>query len=63
MRALDWDSSNPISKYPLITVYHPSELNVRKHANIGWVGIIGIITGMSEKITIGEKVWLPKVRG
>ena len=24
MRALDWDAANPINKFPLITVYHPS---------------------------------------
>ena len=24
IRSLDWDASNPMSKYPLITVYHPS---------------------------------------
>lgn len=59
MRALDWDAGNPINKYPLITVYHPSDKNSQVHANIGWIGFVGALTGMSPKITIGEKVWLP----
>lgn len=59
MRALDWDSKNLISKYPLITVYHPSDKNLQVHANIGWVGFVGALTGMSQKVALGEKVWLP----
>lgn len=60
MRALDWDAKNPINKYPLITVYHPSDKKLQTHANIGWVGFIGVLTGISSKVSIGEKVWLPK---
>ena len=59
MRALDWDYKNPINKYPLITVYHPSDENLQTHANVGWVGLIGSLTGISRKISLGEKVWLP----
>ena len=59
MRALDWDSKNPISKFPLITVYHPSDPQLQVHANIGWVGFVGVLTGMSKKLSIGEKVWIP----
>ncbi len=60
MRALDWDSNIPISKYPLITIYHPSNTSQHVHANIGWVGLIGSLTGTSDVISIGEKVWYPK---
>lgn len=59
MRALDWDAENPINKYPLLAIYHPSEKGTQKHVNIGYVGFVGVLTGMSEKVTIGEKVWLP----
>ena len=53
MRALDWDAANPINKYPIITVYHPSDKNLNKHANLGWIGFIGALTGVSEKVSIG----------
>ena len=53
MRALDWDAGNPINKFPLITVYHPSDKNSQVHANIGWVGFVGVLTGMSPKLSIG----------
>ena len=59
MRALDWDYKNPINKYPLITVYHPSDEKLQTHANVGWVGLIGSLTGISKKVSLGEKVWLP----
>ena len=59
MRALDWDSANPINKFPIISVYHPSDKNLNKHANMAWVGFIGSLTGISEKVSMGEKVWLP----
>lgn len=59
MRALDWDAANPINKFPLLAIYHPSTKGAQKHVNIGYVGFVGVLTGMSEKITIGEKVWLP----
>lgn len=48
-----------MSKYPLITVYQPSTKNYNKHANIGWVGMVGSLTGISEYLSIGQKVWLP----
>jgi len=45
LRALDWDSSGPFPKYPAIIVYHPD--NGHPFANVGWIGWIGSITGMS----------------
>jgi hypothetical protein len=59
MRALDWDASNPISKFPLLTVYHPSNKAWNTHANFAWVGFVGSLTGLSTKVSLGEKVWLP----
>jgi len=59
MRALDWDYRAPMSKYPLVTIYHPSEANSQTFANIGWVGFIGSLTGFSKKVGISQKVWLP----
>lgn len=59
MRALDWDAANPISKFPIMMVYHPSGKGLNKHANLAWVGFVGSLTGISEKVSIGEKVWLP----
>jgi hypothetical protein len=46
MRSLDWDASNPMSKYPAIIVYHPVG-SENKHANFGWVGFVGLLTGVS----------------
>ena len=59
MRALDWDAQNPISKYPIAIIYHPSNKSWHTHANFAWVGFVGSLTGMSDKLTLGEKVWLP----
>jgi isopenicillin-N N-acyltransferase-like protein len=47
MRALDWDSKNPISKFPVVTIYHPSNKALHTHANFAWVGFVGSLTGMS----------------
>ena len=47
MRALDWDSNNPISKFPVVTVYHPSNKTLLTHANFAWAGFVGSLTGMS----------------
>lgn len=59
VRSLDWDAKNPISKYPIIIVYHPSTKGENMHANFAWVGFVGSLTGMSPYLTIGEKVWYP----
>lgn len=59
VRALDWDSSNPISHFPTVTVYHPSDPKMHAHANFGWAGFIGSMTGVSEFLSLGEKVWYP----
>ncbi|KAL9641767.1 hypothetical protein ABK040_009090 [Willaertia magna] len=56
LRSLDWfDLNSPIKNFPAITVYHPNKKmaiktgNVNDFINIGFVGWIGSITGMSSK--------------
>ena len=56
-RGLDWDHNAPVSNYPAIVIYEPSEPGSNTFANIGFLGLIGSLTGMSKNgISIGEKV-------
>ena len=49
LRALDWDTEGPFRDYHLITVYHPTEdSEFNTFANLGFVGWIASITGMSQ---------------
>jgi len=58
LRALDWDSNAPIKSWPSMIVYHPND-GSHSFANIGYPGLIGVITGYSSSnIGISEKVWL-----
>ncbi len=53
LRALDYEVHAGIQRYPLITIYHPD----RRHAfaNIGWIGMIGVVSGMSSaQIAVSE---------
>lgn len=59
VRALDWDFKNPISHYPTVVIYHPSDPKMHVHANFGWAGFVGSMTGVSEYVSLGEKVWIP----
>lgn len=59
LRALDWDRNAPMSKFPTVVVYHPTEEGSSVFANIGYAGLIGVLTGYSTKIGISEKVWYP----
>jgi hypothetical protein len=59
VRALDWDYQNPISKNPIAIFYHPSDPKLHVHANFAWTGFVGSLTGISDKVSLGEKVWLP----
>lgn len=58
LRALDWDMDGPFVDYSCITVYHPDTNNATQgHAwlNMGFVGFIGALTGMSEaQLAISE---------
>jgi len=44
---LDWEEHAPISKFPMITVYHPTEAGSVPFANIAWAGFFGSLTGYS----------------
>ena len=56
LRALDWDINSPAKKYPMITIYESNEPGSNVVANIGYAGLIGILTGMSKNgLTVGEK--------
>lgn len=58
LRALDWDSNAPISQYPAVVIYEPTEEGSNTFANIGFVGLIGVLTAISKKgISAGEKVY------
>lgn len=57
LRALDWEEHAPISKFPLITVYHPVEEGSVPFANIAWVGFLGSLTGYSSaRIGVSERL-------
>jgi hypothetical protein len=45
LRALDFDTGMPFGKYPSVVVYHSTEEGSYPFANIGWVGMIGAISG------------------
>lgn len=53
MRALDWDAQNPMNKYPIAVIYHPSNKSWYPHVNFAWAGFVGSLTGFSSKISIG----------
>lgn len=57
LRALDWDFESPVDKYPGIVIYEPTEAGSKTFANIGFLGMIGILTGIAKDgVSIGEKV-------
>ena len=61
LRALDWSVEAPMNKYPSIVIYESTEPNANVVANIGYLGLIGSITGMSKNgITVGEKLLLDR---
>lgn len=53
MRALDWSSDCPISRYPIAVSYFPSDSSLHPHVNLAWVGFVGSLTGISDKVAIG----------
>jgi len=63
LRALDFMVDSPMQKYPAIIVYHRDDSANPKapaaYANMGWVGFVGAVTGMSSApIGLSQKVWL-----
>lgn len=58
LRALDWDAEVPVSEYPSVVIYEPSEEDSNTFANIGFLGLIGSITGINKKgVSMGERAW------
>ena len=46
MRNLDWDANSGINKHKLITIWKIKD--TIPHATIGFAGVIGALTGMSQ---------------
>jgi hypothetical protein len=62
LRGLDFDPTAPMKNFPQVTIYHDAEGPVL--ANVGWSGMIGVLTGLSNTtIGIGEKVWINHPKG
>ncbi len=47
LRILDYGANFNLQRRPLITVYRPDGANA--FVNIGWIGFIGVISGMNDK--------------
>lgn len=47
LRALDWDTDGGLQRFPLVTVYHPTEGFGHSFAILNWPGFIGGLSGMS----------------
>ena len=47
LRILDYGANFNLQRRPLITVYRPNSANA--FVNIGWIGFVGVISGMNEK--------------
>lgn len=59
LRGLDWNAFAPINQYPAVILYEPTEEGSHPFANIGYMGLIGSLTAMSQHgITTGEKVMI-----
>lgn len=53
LRALDFETEANIQHFPLLTIYQPNAGH--SFANIGWVGHIGVISGISsQQIAVSE---------
>lgn len=63
LRALDWDANSPAARRPSIVIYDSNEPGSSPIANIGFLGLIGSLTGISKSgISIGEKYMYPNGR-
>lgn len=57
LRSLDWEEHAPISKFPAVAIYHPTEPNSVPFSNIAWVGFLGCLTCYnSQHVGIGERL-------
>jgi len=49
LRVLDFGGGSGLEKYPLITVYPPTRPGENGFVNVGWIGFIGLVSGMNDK--------------
>jgi len=49
LRILDYGGGFGLEKRPLITVYHSTRTNENTFINVGWIGFVGLVSGMNEK--------------
>lgn len=64
LRGLDFSDTMPIKDNAQLTIYHSSNDEEASIANFGWTGMIGSLTGLSNRaIGVGEKVWLDHDKG
>src|SRR5438552_152767 len=55
LRILDYGGGFGLEKRPLLTVYHAVRTNENSFLSIGWIGFVGVISGMNEKgVAISE---------
>ena len=55
LRILDYGGGFGLEKRPLITVYHSNRTNENAFIDIGWIGFVGLVSGMNEKgVAISE---------
>jgi len=58
LRAFDWDENNPITRYPVITVYHSIEPGSIPYVSFGYAGLVGTFTAFNEEgFGVAEKYW------
>ena len=58
LRALDWDTDGPFQEFPVLAVFHPNAGEGFAYATLGWSGMLGAITGVSQSgLALSEKVW------
>lgn len=49
LRILDFGAGAGLEKHPLITVYHSTRPGENTFVNVGWMGFVGLVSGMNEK--------------
>lgn len=49
LRSLDWDIDGPFKDFATIQIYHPAPGYGNTFANVGFLGWVGALSGMSMK--------------